>query len=95
MTQPGHVPYRVEFERRARVFLNSLTPRRYGQAMATGHDLVDDPYPDGRTRIRLPLPYRYGSVGYTANGFFVMYVVEDSTTIMVLTISRASPDYYG
>ena len=95
MTQPGRVPYRVEFERRARDFLNGLTPRQYGQAMVTVHDLVDDPRPDERTRISLPFPYRFGSISYTANHFFIMYVIEEPTTIVVLNIAWSGPDYYG
>ena len=76
MTHPGHVPFRVEFEQRARDFLRSLTPRHYGQAMTAVHDLVEDPHPDDRTRIWLPLPFRFGAIGYTANGFFITYGIE-------------------
>lgn len=95
MTQPGRVPYRVEFEQRAKDFLNGLTPRQYGLAMATVHDLVDDPHPDERTRVSLPFPYRFGSIGYTAHGVFVMYAIEEPLTVVVLNIRWASSDYYG
>ena len=95
MTQPGRVPYRAEFEPRARGFLDGLTPRDYGRAMATVHDLVEDPYPDGRTRIRLPFPYRFGSIGYTANGFFIVYSIPDTVKMLVHYIGWVNPDYWG
>ena len=95
MTQPGRVPYKVEFEQRAKDFLNVLTPRQYGLAMTTVHDLVDGPHPDGLARIRLPFPYRFGSIGYTANGIFVIYAIEEPSTIVVLSIRWAGPDYWG
>ena len=63
--------------------------------MATVYSLVDDPHPDGRTRIPLPFPYRFGSIGFTSNGFFIMYAIEDSTKIVVLNITWDNPDYWG
>ena len=95
MTQPGRAPYRVEFERSARDFLGGLTPRHYGRAMTSVFSLVHDPHPDGHTRILLPFPYRFGSISYTANGFFIMYVIEEPATIVVLNIAWSGPDYWG
>ena len=100
MTHPGHVPFRVEFEQRARDFLRSLTPRHYGQAMTAVHDLVEDPHPDDRTRIWLPLPFRFGAIGYTANGFFITYGIEtygieDAGTLRVYTIGWVGPDHWS
>lgn len=95
MTQPGPVPYKVEFDRSAQAFLDSLTPRQYGRAMGTVFSLVDDPHSDGRTRIPLPFPYRFGSIGYTANGFFIIYAIEEPSTLVVLNITWDNPDYWG
>lgn len=95
MIPPDPAPYRVEFERRAQAFLDNLTPRQYGLAMGTVYSLVDDPHPDGHVRIALPFPYRFGSIGYTANGLFVMYLIEDLRTIVVLNITGDNPDYWG
>ena len=95
MTHPGRVPYRVEFAEPANAFLRRLTPRRYGQAMTVVHGILEEPRPDGRTRIRLPFPYRFGSIGCMAGGFFVVYVIEEPSTVVVLNVARAAPSFYG
>ena len=95
MTQPGRVPYRAEFEQRARDFLESLTPRDYGRAMTAVHGILESPHPDQRTKILLPLPYRFGSIGCKASGFFIVYSIATAMEVLVQYVGWDNPDYYG
>lgn len=95
MTHPDHAPFNVVLGPRARSFLSSLSPRSYGRVMATVHDLVDNPYPDDETRTPMPFPFPYGTIAYTANGFFITYRIENVGTLRVLNIGWDNPDYWG
>ena len=95
MTHPGHAPFNVVLGPRARSLLDSLSPRYYGRAMATVHDLVDDPHPDDETRISMPFPFPFGTLAYRTNGFFITYRIENVGTIRVLNIVWENPDYWG
>ena len=95
MTNPGHGPFEVRFKESAENFLAGLTPRHYGRVMTAVRSLMDDPCPDERTRIRLPLPFRYGSIGWRVSGFFITYEFVDETTLRVLSIGWVNPDYWG
>ena len=95
MTHPDRAPFNVVLGQRARSFLASLSDRSYGRAMATVHDLVDDPHPDNAAKILLPFPFPYGTIAYTANGFFITYRIENTGTLLVLNIVWVSPGYWG
>ena len=51
--------------------------------------------PDDNSKVRLPLPFRFGTIGYVSGGFFFTYEFENAITVRILSISRDSPDYYG
>ena len=95
MTNPGHGPFDVLFKENAEYFLSGLTPRYYGRVMTVVRGLMDDPYPDGQTRVRLPFPFSYGSIGCRVSGFFITYEFADATTIRILNITWDNPDYRG
>ncbi len=63
--------------------------------MTVIRSLMNDPYPDGRTKIALPFPFPYGSIGHRAGGFFITYEFENAATIRILAIGWANPDYYA
>ena len=79
----------------ARGFVDSLSPVEQLEVQVAIDHLMSDPEPDGTSRIRLPLPYRFGAIGYTAGGFFFTYEFENPATVRVLSISRVGPDYWG
>ena len=70
MTSDYPGPHDAVLEDRAREFVDSLTPRLYERAMAGVRDLMNDPHPDERVKIRLPFPFLYGTIGYHCDGFF-------------------------
>ena len=57
--------------------------------------LMSDPYPDGTTKIQLPFPFRYGTIGYRTDGFFITYGFENAATLRVYTISWDTGYYFG
>ena len=40
--------------------------------------LLIDPYPGERAKVRLPFPFRYGTIAYIRDGFFVVYEFENA-----------------
>lgn len=54
-----------------------------------------EPYPDGRTKVRLPFPFRYGTIACISDGFFIVYEFENAATVRVSTISWYTGQYWG
>lgn len=63
--------------------------------MTVVHSILESPHPDRRTRIPLPLPYRFGSIGCKASGFFIVYSIASATTVLVHYVGWDNPDYWG
>ena len=89
------MPVDVYLSRDARAFLNALPLDEQSRVQDVIDYLLVDPEPDGSSKTRLPLPYRFGTIGHTSGGFFFTYEFENAMVVCVLTISRAGPDYYG
>ncbi len=43
----------------------------------------------------MPLPYRFGSIGCKASGFFIVYSIASATTVLVHYVGWDNPDYWG
>jgi len=95
MTSDYPGPHDAVLEDRAREFVDSLTPRLYERAMAGVRDLMDDPHPDERVKIRLPFPFLHGTIGYHCDGFFITYGFENAATLRIYTISWDTGYYFG
>ncbi len=89
------MPVDVYLARDARAFLNALPLEEQLRVRDAIDYLMIDPEPDGASKIRLPLPYRFGTVSYTSGGFFFTYEFENAMVVCVLSISRAGSDYWG
>ncbi|MCY4583316.1 MAG: hypothetical protein OXE50_11055 [Chloroflexi bacterium] len=89
------MPVDVYLSRDARAFLNALPLEEQQRVRdAIDYPMVDSD-PDGSSKVRLPLPYRFGTISYRSGGFFLTYEFENAMVVHVLTISRAGPDYWG
>lgn len=89
------MPVDLFLDAAARRFVEALSEAERLEVQAAIDHLMSDPEPDGTSRIRLPLPYRFGAIGYTAGRFFFTYEFENPATVRILSISRVSPDYWG
>ena len=95
MANGESVLFDVFFDTRAQEFISGLSPSAYDRLMVGISLLLFDPHPDGRSKVRLPFPFRYGAMGYTAGSFFVVYEFENAATIRVSTISWTGTPYWG
>ncbi len=89
------MPADVFLEERARSFLATLSPAEQARVQAILNDLMADPYADENAKVRLPFPFRYGTIAYICDGFFVVYEFENAETMRVSTISRYNGQYWG
>ena len=89
------MPVDVFLDPHAREFVDGLTPAEQLEVRAAIDYLMVGPEPDGISKIRLPLPFKFGAIGYVPGGFFFTYEFENAITVRILSISRVSPDYYG
>ncbi len=89
------MPADVFLEERARSFLTALSPAEQDRVQAILDDMMADPYADERAKVRLPFPFRYGTMAYIRDSFFVVYEFENATTLRVSTISRYTGQYWG
>ena len=53
--------------------------------------LLQDPYPDGISKVSLPFFYRPGVIGFTYRKFWISYVIQNAATIGVASVYWA-PD---
>lgn len=80
----------------ARGFLNSLGAEDQAILRSALNRLLDNPAPDGLTKIALPaMPYREGTLGYTSGSFWIVYRVMNAATIYISAIhwSLDSPNH--
>ncbi|MDE2801988.1 MAG: hypothetical protein OXK21_03785 [Chloroflexota bacterium] len=89
------MPVDAYLSREARASLNALSSEEQLRVRDAIDYLMIDPEPDGSSKVRLPLPYRFGTISYRSGGFFFTYEFENAMVVQVLTISRAGPDYWG
>ena len=89
------MPVDAYLSRDARAFLNALPLEEQRRVRDAIDYLMIDPEPDSSSKLRLPFPYRFGTISYTSGGFFFTYEFENALVVHVLTISRANPDYWG
>lgn len=95
MANGESAPFDVFFEDRAQEFIDTLSASGYDRLMVGIGLLITDPYPDNRTKVRMPFPFRYGTIGYTAGNFFIVFEFENATTLRISTISWAGTPYWG
>ena len=95
MANGESVPFDVFFEDRAQEFIDGLSASGYDRLMVAIGLLLIDPYPGERAKVRLPFPFRYGTIAYLRDGFFVVYEFENAATIRVSTISWHTGQYWG
>ena len=89
------MPVDVFLDARARSFLTALSAAEQARVQAVLDGLMADPYPDERNKVRLPFPFRYGTIACVSDGFFIVYEFENATTLRVSTISRYTGQYWG
>ena len=89
------MPVDVYLSRGARAFLNALPIEEQQRVQDAIDYLMIDPETDGSSKVRLPLPYRFGTISYRSGGFFFTYEFANAIVVHVHTISRTGPDYYG
>ena len=89
------MPVDVFLEARARSFLTALSVAEQARVRAVLDELMADPYPDERNKVRLPFPFRYGTIACASDGFFIVYEFENAATLKVSTISRHTGQYWG
>lgn len=80
---------------RARSFLTVLSLAEQARVQVILDDLMADPYADERAKVQLPFPFRYGTIAYIRDGFFLVYEFENPATIRVSTISWYTGQYWG
>ena len=96
MTHRGHGPFDLFFKESAEHFLAGLTSRQLRQSYDRDSRLGGRPTPGPARQVSTPLPpFLYGSIGYTANGFFITYGIEDAATLRVYTIGWVGPDHWS
>ena len=67
------MPGDVYLSRGARAFLDALPLEEQRRVRDAIDYLMIDPEPDGSSKVRLPLPYRFGTISYRSGGFFFTY----------------------
>ncbi len=63
--------------------LRNLPPRRRAEVMTAIWSLLDDPYPDGVSKVALLPPFRYGTIALGAGGHLVTYSIENAEIIWI------------
>ena len=53
--------------------------------------LLENPYPDGISKVALPFPYRPGTIGFSYGEFWISYAILNAATIGVASVYW-SPD---
>ena len=74
--------------------LRNLPPRRRAEVMTAILHLLDDPHPDGVSKVALLPPFRLRHDSTRAAGYLVTYSIENAEVIWIQGIERqpgASP----
>ena len=85
------MPVDVFLDPYAREFVDGLTLTEQLQVRAATDHLMVSAEPDGISKIRLPFPFRFGTISYVSGGFFFTYEFENAITVRILSISREVP----
>jgi len=65
-----------------------LTPEERLEFYEGVDGLLQDPTPDGRSKVELSFPYRPGTLGYSYHRLFLTYTFLNPVTISVIWASR-------
>ena len=79
----------------AEAFVSSLAPDDRRAFYVALDLLLEDPYPDARTKVVLPFPYRPGTYGFEHGNFWIAYAFLNPHVLAIATVywSPNSPRY--
>jgi len=93
------VPFDALLSKTARSFVDTLGPPYHQEFVAALNSLLQDPIPDGVTKVELPFPYRPGTYGYAAGSFWIAYLFLNALVLYIAAVywSPTSPNHplYG
>ena len=75
----------------ARAFRDSLLERDREEFNQAIDALLDDPTPDGTTKVELPFPYRSGTFGFDSGSFWIAYLFLNAEVLYIVA-AYWSPD---
>lgn len=78
--------FEPELSEHAERFLASIRPWEREQFFQGLSMFIIDPFPDGKTKVEIPFPYKPGTLGTSFGQFWLAYTLRGNERLIVLTV---------